>query len=73
MNLLWWTTIAFFMIGLIVLLVASRSVKARLGYVKNNPDADPAAVKPVIWYIRATTIWGVISIGLVVSCFHVYT
>ncbi|MDZ5710665.1 hypothetical protein [Jeotgalibacillus haloalkalitolerans] len=68
MDLLLWFTIAFFVIGLIVLMVIRKSIRNRMEFVKNNPDREGEA-KPVIWFIWAATAWGVVSMALIVTWF----
>ncbi|MFB1081595.1 hypothetical protein [Jeotgalibacillus sp. JSM ZJ347] len=68
MDLLLWFTIAFVVIGFIVLMVIRKSVKNRLEFVKNNPEREGEA-KPVIWFVWAATIWGVVSMALIVTWF----
>ncbi|AJD92940.1 hypothetical protein JMA_36230 [Jeotgalibacillus malaysiensis] len=71
MDLLLWFTIAFFVIGLIILLVVSKKMRNRVRFLKSNPDVEDGEkqAKPVIWFIWAAVAWGVVSMALVVTWF----
>lgn len=68
MDLLLWFTIAFVVIGFIVLMVIRKLVKNRLEFVKNNPEREGES-KPVIWFVWAAAVWGVVSMALIVTWF----
>ncbi len=71
MDLLLWFTIAFFVIGFVVLMVVRRSMNQRVELLKNNPDLEDGEqiAKPVIWFIWGSVAWGVVSMALVVTWF----
>lgn len=75
MNQLLWLTIGFIIIGLAILLSMKKNMENRVNILKNiedNNESAQALAKPVIWWIGGATIWGVISIGLVVWTIAVY-
>lgn len=52
-----------------------KNMENRVNILKNieeNNESAQALAKPVIWWIGGATIWGVISIGLVVWTITVY-
>ncbi|WP_404406341.1 hypothetical protein [Jeotgalibacillus malaysiensis] len=71
MDLLLWFTIAFLVIGFVVLMVLSKSMKNRVEFLKSNPDLEDGEkeAKPVIRFIWAAVAWGVVSMALVVTWF----
>lgn len=60
MNLLFWITISFFIIGLI----ANLFIK---NYMEKNENAT---TQSKIWWIMGTAVWGIVSIALVVWWFN---
>lgn len=75
MNQLLWLTIGFIIIGLTILLSMKKTMENRVNILKNieeNNESAQTLAKPVIWWISGATIWGVISIGLVVWTIAVY-
>lgn len=61
MNLLFWITIAFIIIGFVILAFIRRNVKSK----------KISSTKSIIWFIVGTTVWGITSIFLVVRLFGV--
>lgn len=61
MNLLFWITIAFIIIGFVILAFIRRNVKSK----------KITSSKAIIWFIVGTTVWGITSIFLVVRFFGV--
>lgn len=61
MNLLFWITIAFIIIGFVILAFIRRNVKSK----------KITSTKAIIWFIVGTTVWGITSIFLVVRLFGV--
>lgn len=71
MDLLLWFTIAFLVIGFVVLMVLRKSMNERVELLKSNPDLEDGEkkAKPVIWFIWGAVAWGIVSMALVVTWF----
>ncbi|TFE01512.1 hypothetical protein [Jeotgalibacillus salarius] len=71
MDLLLWFTIVFVVIGFIVLIVLSKSMKDRVKFLKSNPDGEGSEkeAKTVIRFIWTAVAFGVVSMALVVTWF----
>lgn len=61
MNLLFWITVPFIIIGFVILTFIRRNVKRK----------KITSTKAIIWFIVGTTVWGITSIFLVVRLFGV--
>lgn len=59
MNLLFWITFAFIIIGSVILAFIRRNVKSK----------KITSPKTIVWFIVGTTVWGITSIFLVVRLF----
>lgn len=72
MDLLLWITIGFITIGFIVLTSMKKGLEYKLAFIKANVDSEESSTKAksIIWWIWSTTAWGIVSMGLVVWCFH---
>lgn len=72
MDLLLWITIGFIIIGFIVLTSMKKEMESKVGFIKANMDDEEnsSKAKSVIWWIWSTTAWGIVSIFLVIWCFH---
>ncbi|MFC0524940.1 hypothetical protein ACFFGV_15280 [Pontibacillus salicampi] len=74
MDLLLWITFAFIIIGFVALLTMKKGMESKVDFVKANIASEESSTnaKSVIWWIWSTIAWGVVSISLVVWCFHNY-
>ena len=74
MDLLFWITISFIIIGFVVLTSMKKGMESKVAFVKANMEDEGNALKAksVIWWIRSTVAWGIVSIVLVVWCFQNY-
>lgn len=72
MDLLLWITVSFISIGIIVLLTMKKSMESKLAYITANMDDEEntTRAKSIIWWIRGTTAWGVVSMILIVMWFY---
>ncbi|WP_229594500.1 hypothetical protein [Rossellomorea vietnamensis] len=72
MDLLLWVTIGFIIIGFIVLISMKTSMEYKLAYITANSEDMESSVKAksIIWWIASTTVWGMVSMILIVWCFH---
>ncbi|UDK96960.1 hypothetical protein EYB33_11865 [Lysinibacillus sphaericus] len=72
MDLLLWITIAFIIIGIVVLTSMKKEMESKVEYIKANMDdaENSSKAKSVIWWIWSTAAWGIVSIFLIVWCFH---
>jgi len=74
-DLLLWITIGFILIGFVVLISMKKGMENKVALIKVNmeDEENPSSkAKSVIWWIWSTTAWGIVSIFLVVCCFHNY-
>jgi hypothetical protein len=74
LNLLLWITIGFIIIGFAVLISMKKSMESKLAYIIANMENEENSTraKSIIWWIVSTTAWGIVSMFLVVWCFHNY-
>lgn len=75
MTILLWLTIGFIIIGFTTLFSMKKGMENKVKILKEteeNKESAQALAKPVIWWVRGATIWGVISIVLVVWTISVY-
>ncbi|MET4563579.1 Na+/proline symporter [Lysinibacillus parviboronicapiens] len=72
MDLLLWITIGFIIIGFVVLTSMKKGMESKVAFIKANMEEEEnsSKAKSVIWWIWSTTAWGIVSIFLVVWCFH---
>lgn len=72
MDLLLWITIGFIIIGFIVLFSMKTSMENKLAYITANSEGEESSVKAksIIWWIASATVWGVVSMFLIVWYFH---
>ncbi len=73
MDMLLWITLGFIVIGFGVLASMKKSMERKVAYIKSNKEVTKDAAKPVICWIMGTTVWGIVSIFLVLWCFSVNT
>lgn len=74
MDLLLWITIGFIIIGFVVLTSMKKGMENKIALIKANMEDEENSSKAnsVIWWIWSTTAWGMVSIFLIVWCFHNY-
>ncbi|RYL97009.1 hypothetical protein EWH99_13590 [Sporolactobacillus sp. THM7-7] len=74
MDLLLWITIGFIIIGFAVLVSMKKGMESKLAFIKANMEDEESSTKAksIIWWIVSTAAWGIVSIFLVVWCFHNY-
>lgn len=75
MNLLLWITVGFIVIGLFILISMKKSMEERVALAIENMDGmegNQQSIKPVVWWIVGVTVWGLVSMLLIVWFFSVY-
>lgn len=75
MKLLLWLTVGFIVVGFFVLISMKKSMEARVVLAIENKDSmggKQTSTKPVIWWIVGATVWGLVSMFLVVWSFYIY-
>lgn len=74
MDLLLWITIGFIIIGFVVLTSMKKGMESKVTFIKANMEdkENSSKAKSVIWWIWSITTWGIVSMFLVVWCFHNY-
>lgn len=74
MNLLLWITIGFIIIGFAVLNSMKKGAEGKLAFITANMKDEESSTKAkfIIWWIVSTTGWGIVSMFLIVWCFHYY-
>ena len=74
MDLLFWITIGFIIIGFVVLASMKKGMESKVAFIKANleDEENSSKAKSVIWWIWSTVAWGIVSMYLVVRCFHHY-
>lgn len=72
MDLLLWATIGFIITGFVVLASMKKGMESKVAFIKANmeDEENSSKAKSVIWWIWSTTAWGIVSMFLVVWCFH---
>lgn len=67
-------TIIFIIIGLALILLKKKEMERQVAFVKENVEdvGNDLRAKRVIWWIGGTTVWGIVSIFLVILCFNQY-
>ena len=74
MDLLLWITIGFIIIGFVVLTSMKKGMESKVAFIEANleDEENSSKAKSVIWWIWSTFAWGIVSMFLVVRCFHHY-
>lgn len=74
MNFLLWITVGFIVIGFVVLALMKKSMERKLALIKNEEsmESEQISTKPIVWWIRGATVWGLVSMFLIVWSFTVY-
>lgn len=69
MDLLLWMAVGFIVIGFVVSVSMKKNMENRVALIKGNMESKVSSAKPVIWWITGTTIWGIVTMKLVVWLF----
>ncbi|ALC85286.1 hypothetical protein AM499_05250 [Bacillus sp. FJAT-22090] len=74
MDLLLWITIGFIITGFVVLISMKKGMESKLAFITANMEGEESSTKAksIIWWIVSTTAWGIVSMILIVWCFHNY-
>jgi RsiW-degrading membrane proteinase PrsW (M82 family) len=75
MDLLLWITVGFVVIGFVVLVSMKKSMEKKVALIIENEESMESkqiSNKPVIWWIVGATVWGLVSMFLVVRSFSVF-
>lgn len=75
MDLLFWITVSFIVIGIVVLASMKKSMERKVVLIienEENMESEQISAKPVVWWIWACAVWGIVSMFLVVWLFSVY-
>ncbi|WP_342511756.1 hypothetical protein MKY34_14450 [Sporosarcina sp. FSL K6-1522] len=75
MDLLLWITVGFIVIGLVVLASMKKSMERKVALIienKESMESKQISTKPVVWWIVGATVWGLVSMLLIVRSFSVY-
>ncbi|KAA0563488.1 hypothetical protein ACQCWA_22640 [Rossellomorea aquimaris] len=72
MDLLLWITIVFIIIGFAVLTSMKKGMESKLAFITANVEDEESSTKAksIIWWIVNATAWGIVSLFLIVWCFH---
>ncbi|MFC7786895.1 hypothetical protein ACFQWC_20675 [Rossellomorea sp. GCM10028870] len=74
MDLLIWITIGFIIVGFTALNSIKTSMENQLAYIISNLEDEESSIKAksIIWWIVSAAAWGIVSMILIVWCFHNY-
>ena len=75
MDLLLWITVGFIVIGFVVLASMKKSMERKVALIIDNEESTESkqiSTKPVVWWIVGATVWGLVSMFLIVRSFSVY-
>ncbi|WP_033827386.1 MULTISPECIES: hypothetical protein [Bacillaceae] len=75
MDSLLWITVGFIIIGFVVLVSMKKSMERKVAIIIENEESMESkqiSNKPVIWWIVGTTVWGLVSMFLIVRSFSVF-
>lgn len=75
MDLLLWITVGFIVIGFGVLVSMKKSVEMKVAFMIENKESmerQQISPNPVVWWIAGATVWGIVSICLIVWSFSIY-
>ncbi|MGE7977494.1 hypothetical protein [Psychrobacillus sp. NPDC093200] len=72
MDILLWISIGFIIIGFVVLTSMKKGMESKLDFITANMDEEESSTKSksIIWWIVSTTVWGIVSMVLIVWWFH---
>jgi Na+/proline symporter len=71
-DLLLWITIGFIIIGFVVLASMKKGMESKLAFITANTEDEEssAKAKSIIGWIVSTTVWGIVSMILIVWWFQ---
>ncbi|WP_026690437.1 hypothetical protein [Alteribacter aurantiacus] len=74
MDLLLWITIGFILIGFVALISMKKGMESKVAFIKANIESEESSTKAksITRWMWSTTAWGIVSMFLVVWCFHHY-
>ncbi len=75
MDLSFWITIGFIVIGFVVLVSMKKSMEMKVALLKENQETmegKQISPKPVIWWVAGVTVWGIVSMTLIGRLFSIY-
>ena len=75
MDLLLWITVGFIVIGFVVLASMKKSMERKVALIIENEESMASkqiSNKPIIWWIVGATVWGLVSMFLIVRSFSVF-
>ncbi|MGM0847242.1 MAG: hypothetical protein ACQEUT_19975 [Bacillota bacterium] len=74
MDLLLWITVVFIVVGFAVLTSMKKGMERKLAFItanmENEESTKKAKAESIIWWILSAAAWGVVSMFLIVWCFH---
>lgn len=75
-ELMLWVTVGFIIFGFVVLVSMKKNMENKLAFIKtnmeNNIESTKGSTKLIVWWILGTTVWGIVSMTLIVGWFHKY-
>jgi hypothetical protein len=74
-DLLLWVTVGFIVIGFVVLASMKKRMERKVSLIIENEESMESkqiSTKPVVWWIVGATVWGLVSMFLIVWSFSVY-
>ena len=75
MDLLLWIAVGFIVIGFVVLVSLKKSMEMKVTLLienKESMESKQLSSKPVVWWIMGATVWGIVSMFLIVWSFSIY-
>jgi len=75
MFFLLWITVGFIVAGFVVLTSMKKGMEERVALAIENGDSMESkqiSTKPVVWWIVGATVWGLVSMLLIVWSFSIY-
>ena len=75
MHLLLWITVGFIVIGFVVIFSMKKSMEMKVNLMlehKDSMESNEISSKPVVWWIAGATVWGIVSMLLIVWSFSIY-
>ncbi|MGF2617488.1 hypothetical protein FZC84_15350 [Rossellomorea vietnamensis] len=72
MDLLIWITIVFIIVGFAFLTFMKKGMERKLAFITANTENEENSTetKSIIWWIVSAAAWGIVSMFLIVWCFH---
>lgn len=75
MDILPWLIAGFIIIGFVVLFSMKKGMERKVALIiesEENGESNQISTKPIIWWIVGATVWGVVSMFLVVWSFSIF-